>query len=83
MGEGTPVSRVPSLSEYRARRAEQRDPDRPAATRWREPSTGFDLPDTGVYCPACRLPLHPILIRDGERWHLLCRPEPVKHWRLR
>ena len=74
-GRGAEVSRVPSLAAHRARKAA-------TTIRWREPSTGFDLPDTGVYCPACRLPLHPILVRDGLRWHLLCRPEPVEHWRL-
>ena len=31
----------------------------------------------------CGKPLHPILVAAAERFHELCRPEPVKHWRLR
>ena len=55
----------------------------PAPARWRDPANGHDWPDTGHDCAYCGKPLHPILVAAAERFHELCRPEPVKHWRLR
>ena len=55
----------------------------PAPARWRDPANGHDWPDTGHACAYCGKPLHPILVAAAERVHELCRPEPVKHWRLR
>lgn len=54
-----------------------------APARWRDPANGHDWPDTGHHCAYCGKPLHPILVAAAERFHELCRPEPVKHWRLR
>ena len=56
---------------------------RQQAPRWRDPANGHDWPDTGHHCAYCGKPLHPILVAAAERFHELCRPEPVRHWRLR
>ena len=52
------------------------------ALRWREPGTGHDWPDGGPtrVCHVCRLPLHPVLVRDGLTRHLLCGPDQTIPW---
>lgn len=77
-GRGAEVGAlVNAVSSLDARRAT----GQPA--RWRDPATGHDWPDTGLECAYCGKPLHPILVAAAERFHELCRPEPVKRWRLR